>query len=368
MNTQIFWVDRYDATNVCSENGRRHGGRARWPCLSQQFEYKTLCFLLDDVVYTSRLEQLLFFSAPIIYLTRDQSLPLQPRMKRRLLSFFGQIVASVLIVFTLLQSFNVFKKQTNLRCIMQMTPGNHEAAGVHSKSSTSNSVFDVISASLYEEAVQPAPRPVDTRLSRRRNFTLDGWERGTGGLDDDDRLALGSLYLNAESVFEFGLGESTLIAASVSVPRYAGVDSDATWVSHTRLNASMDHFRFYFADVGETLWFGYPEDRLKKNEYDYQVQALHSELKPFDVYLVDGRYRVACACLSFLHAIKTGGVMENVRVGVHDSHDITRGYSRLKQVAQVVLQTKRLWVYKLHSDTTEDDLYNLWKKSHHHTK
>ncbi len=45
---------------------------------------------------------------------------------------------------------------------------------------------------------------------------------------------LGSYYGSANSVFEWGLGESSYIAGHLNVPRYAGVDSDAEWVSSTR--------------------------------------------------------------------------------------------------------------------------------------
>lgn len=187
--------------------------------------------------------------------------------------------------------------------------------------------------------------------------------RGTGGLDDDDRMALGELYYNANSVFEFGLGESTKIAALTGVPRYSGVDSDPVWVAKARQDANRSHFRFNYGDIGDTGLFGVPVDNtLQKIHYDYQIASLVLEDSPFDVYLVDGRYRVACACLSFLHAMKTGGNMEKVMVGIHDNDQVRRGYGVFRNVADIVIQKKKLWVYKLKPGTTEDDLYNLWAK------
>jgi len=53
---------------------------------------------------------------------------------------------------------------------------------------------------------------------------------------------------------------------------------------------------------------------LKKNLYNYQIVPLALEKKPFEVYIIDGRYRVACACVSFLHAMKYGADMSQVRV------------------------------------------------------
>jgi protein O-GlcNAc transferase len=181
-------------------------------------------------------------------------------------------------------------------------------------------------------------------------------------------MALGDLYLNAQSVFEYGLGESTFIAAHTGVPRYSGVDSDAVWVVQARENSKLDHFRFNFADIGATQLFGNPTDNtLQKIQYDYQMAPLVLEDEAFDVYLVDGRYRVACACLSFLHAIKAGGNMDLVRVGVHDNDanygNVERHYEVLTNVADVVVRNSKLWVYKLKKHATEEDLYALWEQS-----
>lgn len=219
--------------------------------------------------------------------------------------------------------------------------------------------FDSIRKMLYKEAIRPA-----SSLSRSK-FSLEGWTKGTGGLEDADRLALGDLYLNAQSVFEYGLGESTLIAAKTGVPRYSGIDSDAVWVAQARNNSKLDHFRFNFADVGMTGAWGYPTNlALQKIQYNYQIAPLVLEDESFDVYLVDGRYRVACACVSFLHAIKTGGNMELVRVGVHDNdQNGVRKYDVLTKVADVVVKNKKLWVYKLKNNTSEEDIYNLWEQS-----
>lgn len=177
-----------------------------------------------------------------------------------------------------------------------------------------------------------------------------------------DRMLLGQLYYNASSVFEFGLGESTKIAAHIGVPRYAGVDSDAEWVAKARTASGMGHFRFTFTDIGATGAWGMPEDALlQKIHFNYQVAPLAVESKAFDIYLVDGRYRVACACASLLHAMSHGGDMTKVMVGLHDS-DIRPFYQRhFGKVANIVHKSKKLYVYKLKSNVTEEDIFKVWQ-------
>jgi len=224
--------------------------------------------------------------------------------------------------------------------------------------------FDDITSKLFRKATEFA-----SDAKERNKFSLDkSWKRGTGGLDDEDRKTLGELYFNANSVFEYGLGESTLVAAHTAVPRYAGVDSDAEWVMQTRNNVvekyQSDHFRFFFADIGKTGLFGTPDDpTLQKNEYDYQIAPLILELDAFDVYVVDGRYRVACACISFLHAMKYGADMSKVQVAIHDNDQRKRGYAAIKEVADVVVENKKLWVYRLKPETTQEQLFDLWDES-----
>lgn len=237
-------------------------------------------------------------------------------------------------------------------------------------------MFDVMQEKLYKAAISTGKDDSTTTESNRNNtpnlrqerptFTLEGWERGTGGLLDADRMILAELYTNANSVFEFGLGESTKIAAHVGVPRYAGVDSDAEWVTMARGLAHKDHFRFTFADIGKTAAFGHPTNKnLQKIAYNYQVQPLMAELEPFDVYLVDGRYRVACFCASLLHAMKNGGDMKKVIVAMHDFE--RTAYHSILDLVDVFQQPDKgvkgkLFAFKLKETITEEDILQMWEE------
>ena len=65
--------------------------------------------------------------------------------------------------------------------------------------------FDEIRQMLYKEAIKPK------NSGHRSKFSLEGWTKGSGGLVDVDRMTLGDLYLNAKSVFEYGLGNLLLL-------------------------------------------------------------------------------------------------------------------------------------------------------------
>lgn len=200
-------------------------------------------------------------------------------------------------------------------------------------------------------------------LSREKPVTRcfrKGWEVGNGGLDDGDRDLLVKVYTDANSVFEFGLGESTRIATAVGVPVFSGVDSDAVYVSESR-KTSPSHFKFYFADVGLTGHWGMPLKVASKQAMQYQLSALQSEKLPFDVYLVDGRYRVASACAALLHASKYGKT--NVTVLMHDYHARPEYYV-VQDFADIIERSPSgsLVLFKRKTDTTDEDIFANWVK------
>jgi len=212
-------------------------------------------------------------------------------------------------------------------------------------------------------------------------FDLAAWTKlghGGGGLSDWDRKKLVELYSKVRSVFEYGLGESTKLAAHVSVPRYSGIDSDSNWVATAR-DGSPDHFRFSFADVGNLRGWGTADNpNANKNYLNYQVAPLVVEKKAFDVYMVDGRWRAACALVSMLHASARGN--PNALILIHDFVDkersihcaepancnvqkIRASYHRVKQVADLVDHSgNKLAVFRRKENVTDDDIFHLWEK------
>lgn len=232
-------------------------------------------------------------------------------------------------------------------------------------SSSSESGF----ASIVETAYK---RALNQSLRERRPFDVDWWEtksglNTTGGLTHLDRKLLGVIYRNASSVFEFGLGESTYIANFVGVPRYGGIDSDPVWVGMAREKVA-PYFRFYLGDVGKTLAWGWPALRTgQKNILNYQLSPLIVEPLPFDVYMVDGRWRLPIMIACFLHASDRGALQSDTTVLLHDcgrTHTSGRpGYKRADHLLDLVKHSGgHLCVYKRKPATTDEQLTEFWHK------
>jgi len=254
------------------------------------------------------------------------------------------------ILFTI-SAWTVFKLSQS---IVSTNPNSLRAEPLSRRDTTT--AFDLAYGISYGKAIQ------GDATAERPDFDLSTWtETSKGGLTDSDRILLSSLYREATSVFEYGLGESTRIANAVKVPRYAGIDSDPTWVVETRKGVA-PHFRFYLADVGETEAWGQPVEKLSKQSLDYQLAPLQSEQQSFDVYMVDGRWRVASVLASFLHA-SSRGPNKTPKVLLHDCKSRPR-YQKLHELLDLVDKSERLCVFERKSSTMDADLLELWKEEY----
>jgi len=219
---------------------------------------------------------------------------------------------------------------------------------------------------------------------RRRTWDLEAWSRDRrivlGGLDREDRATIAQVYAKANSVFEFGLGESTFLADHLEVPRYAGIDSNINRINMCRQNVTAS-FRFYYADIGQTSSStgraAGGEKLPPKTVYDSEIAPLMSEPLPFDVYRVDGRWGFPLLLLSFLHASDRGAAPSDTTVLLHgcwkEGHSHPGDKSKQRGVdseaADHLLDLVRhsgfmLCVYKRKPTTTDEELLELWKEHH----
>jgi hypothetical protein len=236
--------------------------------------------------------------------------------------------------------------------------------------SNSSSAFDIMADSAYEHMLDRLP----VSVPEKQPFDATKWkDTTTGGLMDEDRTLLARIYSQADSVLEYGLGESTYIANHVGVRCYAGIDSDPVWVANTGAKVS-DRFRFYLADIGETKGWGYPKKLLGKQMLDFQLAPLILERDAFDVYMVDGRFRFPCVLASFLHASARGAPAESTTVLLHDcgptpatqpqggnQKEKRKNYHEGDDLLDIVEHSgQKLCVFKRKPSTMDNDLLDRW--------
>lgn len=210
--------------------------------------------------------------------------------------------------------------------------------------------------------------------TERRPFNLSEW-KVNGDLRDGDRILLAEIYGKANSVFEFGLGESSLLANYLGVPRYVGLDSDPSYIAIVREKVA-SHYRFTWADIGKIDAKGRPGDKLlPKHVYSYQIAPLITEYEAFDVYMVNGSWRLPSILVAFLHA--TAGKVESnfhaeevppvhqtfdthTTVVLHDCFQKEKAAAVNHLLDLVNHSGQSMCVYRRKATTSDQDLLNMW--------
>ncbi|QDZ19694.1 hypothetical protein HOP50_03g22120 [Chloropicon primus] len=168
-----------------------------------------------------------------------------------------------------------------------------------------------------------------------------------------EKEVLYRLYSASNSVFEWGIGSSTIIAAQAGVERLTGVDSAMPWVKKVRKHVP-SNYNIRHAYIGEVKEWGKPVNETHKDLWPNYSEQVNREQEPFDVYLVDGRFRVACAALALLHGQKDS------RVLVHDFQ--RSSYQVILEVADKMEQQEKLVVLRRKATTSDAELLVFWEK------
>ncbi|EHD22011.1 hypothetical protein BrE312_2631 [Brenneria sp. EniD312] len=121
---------------------------------------------------------------------------------------------------------------------------------------------------------------------------------------------------NAKSYFEFGSGGSTKLAARCNIEIF-GVESDKFWVETLRKEVG-PLCKVEFADIGPTKEWGYPVDNTKKEHFPRYSESILKYDNPFDLILVDGRFRVACTLNAIKHSLKQQKNVADTLIFIHD--------------------------------------------------
>lgn len=120
---------------------------------------------------------------------------------------------------------------------------------------------------------------------------------------------LQSAMRKSENYLEFGAGNSTCMAIkTINIRNITVVESDSVfWNDQMLTMPSVEkayeakRLKFILVDIGVTTHWGYPVNTTCINQWAMYHSCAFQTDAPYDLILVDGRFRVACilhACLS----------------------------------------------------------------------
>jgi len=121
---------------------------------------------------------------------------------------------------------------------------------------------------------------------------------------------------NSQIYVEFGTGGSTFVASRYVKQSIISVDSSTQWIDKVQ-SACADGIvrpKLVFVDIGPTGDWGYPVDQGTRSRWPRYHETVWDfpESAEADLYILDGRFRVACFAQTVIHG------NPQALIGVHD--------------------------------------------------
>ncbi|WBV44044.1 hypothetical protein [Pseudoroseomonas cervicalis] len=174
-----------------------------------------------------------------------------------------------------------------------------------------------------------------------------------------EQALFASLLRCSDAYFEFGCGGSTYLAVQSVRHSVVSVESDPAWIAQVEAacaalpapRATLETIR---VDIGPTGAWGRPVGTAHRRRWpDYHRQPIrHPAAHSADLYLVDGRFRVACFLQVLLHAPPQALVM------LHD-YASRPHYHAIEAVAREVARAEDLSVFQPRRGVTRRSLRGL---------
>lgn len=167
-------------------------------------------------------------------------------------------------------------------------------------------------------------------------------------MSDAEVQCLRKHLARARRYLEFGSGGSTAIASAYPITQVVSVETDLAWINkmsaHQGIAKRLEEgtLRFHHVDVGPTATWGWPSDDATAIKWPAYYRDIWLLEEKFDLILVDGRFRLACALSAILHA--TPGT----KILIHDFerdyyHPVLRFVDRVYQVERLAVLRVRRW-------------------------
>jgi hypothetical protein len=111
----------------------------------------------------------------------------------------------------------------------------------------------------------------------------------------------------ARRYVEFGAGASTVLAAAVVADWVVAFDSSSSWLARVAETCRVRKTRITptlsYIDIGETGEWGFPKVETSRDLWPRYHSSMWDDgrMAEADLYLVDGRFRLACFAQVLLH-------------------------------------------------------------------
>jgi hypothetical protein len=174
----------------------------------------------------------------------------------------------------------------------------------------------------------------------------------TPRMSDGECRLFKSILTCSTRYLEFGSGGSTYVAASLVKKSIISVDSSSEWLDKVRQacesGQGLIQPTLVHVDIGPTIEWGQPSDSGTRDRWpDYHRNVwTRTESSDADVYMIDGRFRVACFMQILLHSRRNALIM------THDFNFRSK-YHVVKEVAREIAVVDSLSLFVRRGDRNE---------------
>jgi len=156
-----------------------------------------------------------------------------------------------------------------------------------------------------------------------------------------------SFLRQSDHYLEFGAGGSTCFAATLVKSTITSIDSSRDWLDSVgkyvaaHATPTTPKLTLIHADIGPVRDWGYPADDTHRDKWpNYHGAIWTSPLRPeADLYMVDGRFRVACFIQIAMHCRPDSLIM------FHDYAE-RKNYHAVEQIARNIATAEQLSIFQ----------------------
>lgn len=179
-------------------------------------------------------------------------------------------------------------------------------------------------------------------------------------MTDSERELFKKYLSQANEYYEFGAGGSTVWAVERGLVAH-GIESDLKWVMALREKLG-ENCQTKFVDIGPTGDWGYPTSLLYADRFPHYSKAIWNYELPFDLILVDGRFRVACVLSSVEYLLAKHPNPTTAYIFIHDFWNRQNNYSAVLDFLECVEQSESAGVFKIKDRLVLSEVQEAWEK------